>query len=69
VTNFALEIPASWAEYTARNVEFTKISISSLGLDTEKVCLLDSEAAEGLAPADGSHFTHFLFGGILGNGI
>jgi ribosome biogenesis SPOUT family RNA methylase Rps3 len=33
----------------------------------ERVCLLDSEASQGLSPEDAERFDFFLIGGILGN--
>ena len=34
--------------------------------DKSRVCLLDPQAAQDLAPKDGERFDVFLFGGILG---
>jgi ribosome biogenesis SPOUT family RNA methylase Rps3 len=50
-----------------QNVSLTSSSVKDLGFKLEKICLLDSESPMLLTPDDASIFTHFLFGGILGN--
>src|SRR3989338_939641 len=50
--------------------EFGKVytsSVRDLGLPVDKVCVLDPEAKEVLAPSDSSKFDYFVFGGILGD--
>ena len=60
LTNFPYEFDEPVASTSAR-------SIVDMGIPTDRICLLDSEATEDLSPGDADVFDYFLFGGILGN--
>lgn len=64
-TNATFDCPADWEGL--QNAQLKKESIANLGIPFQSICLLDSESTDTLKPEDGSTFTHFLFGGILGN--
>lgn len=59
------EVPDSWS--SLENFSVAEKSISEHSIPIEKICLLDSEAPDTLSPDDSALFSHFLFGGILGN--
>ena len=42
-------------------------SVINLGLNNEKVCILDPFAPKTLTSEDGKRFEYFIFGGILGD--
>lgn len=42
-------------------------TMSVLGVPPDQVCFLDLRATETLSPADAHKFSHFVFGGILGD--
>ena len=44
-----------------------KKSVRELGLDLNKVCVLDPEASATLTSSDAKEFDYFVFGGILGD--
>lgn len=56
------DIPTSLSEATC-----TSKTILEMGIPIEKICLLDPESTEELAPEDAQQFEFFLFGGILGD--
>lgn len=68
ITNFQFELPSTWPDSTRESVIITDKCILDLGIDLKNICLLDSESPHLLQPSDGALFTHFLLGGILGNG-
>lgn len=47
--------------------ELEKKSIVDMGLNWERVCVLDPKATEVLKPEDKNKFDYFVFGGILGD--
>ncbi|PJF17190.1 hypothetical protein PSACC_02984 [Paramicrosporidium saccamoebae] len=64
-TNATFDRPTDWENF--QNVQLKKESVANLGIPFQSICLLDSESSDTLQPEDRSTFTHFLFGGILGN--
>ncbi|KAG9294806.1 hypothetical protein G9A89_008498 [Geosiphon pyriformis] len=50
-----------------KGCNFITGNIQSMGIEKEKICLLDPAAKEDLKPGDGEEFEYFLFGGILGD--
>lgn len=65
LSNAAFETPREWP--CMANLAISKESVAKLGVPFESICLLDSESPTMLTPEDASRFSHFLFGGILGN--
>ncbi|CAG8463691.1 2622_t:CDS:2 [Ambispora gerdemannii] len=41
--------------------------VNSMGIEKERICLLDPASSDVLVPADAEKFEYFLFGGILGD--
>lgn len=64
-SNANFDVPKDWK--SCSNAKICTDSFASLGFPFAQTCLLDSEAPETLQPNDADSFTHFLFGGILGN--
>lgn len=64
-TNANFNLPADWLPLT--NMQILEKSICELGVPIANICLLDSESTDLLKPEDAQKFSHFLFGGILGN--
>lgn len=69
LTNFKFSLPEDWPEDVTHNVRIFEKSISELGFDHKRICLMDSESPDLLQPCDSIGFDFFLLGGILGNGI
>lgn len=49
------------------HTDITNFSELDPSFDPKRVCLLDPQATEELAPEDATKFDYFLFGGILGD--
>lgn len=66
LTNFAHPLDRE-GNVLWRDVRTDVRSIVDMDISLDRICLLDSESDQTLAPEDAAAFDYFLFGGILGN--